>query len=298
MPETESIEAGATPTIASPIFADILCAIDGKEGGFSAVEHAVDLAAEHGRVTFLAVTSYRSGGERRSPAIGPARASEILERAQGIAREAGVPYESEVDPRSPPSRVILDWSSRYELLALGAPASSWPARMLSVGVGNKALEGFTTPLLVARPLGVDRRFGDRMVVASDGLDASRQVVDVAARLAQSQGSDVTLVHARGRESPIKRGDGREQEGALKQQGQALGRAGASGESKLMVESGRAADVIKSAAAAADASLVVMGSRRLHGLRAMGSVSRKVVHQARCSVLLVPPEALARQGATA
>jgi nucleotide-binding universal stress UspA family protein len=37
----------------------------------------------------------------------------------------------------------------------------------------------------------------------------------------------------------------------------------------------------------------MGSRRLEGLRAMGSVSRRVVHQAHCSVLLVPPETLTR-----
>ena len=60
----------------------------------------------------------------------------------------------------------------------------------------------------------------------------------------------------------------------------------------VLEPGRAADVIKSAAAAAGASVVVMGSRGLDGLRAMGSVSRRVVHQARCSVLLVPPESLA------
>jgi hypothetical protein len=35
----------------------------------------------------------------------------------------------------------------------------------------------------------------------------------------------------------------------------------------------------------------MGSRGLHGLRANGSVSRRVVHEARCSVLLIPPERL-------
>jgi nucleotide-binding universal stress UspA family protein len=38
-----------------------------------------------------------------------------------------------------------------------------------------------------------------------------------------------------------------------------------------------------------ASLIVMGSRRRAGLRALGSVSRRVVHDAHCSVLLVPPE---------
>jgi nucleotide-binding universal stress UspA family protein len=293
MPETESMQTQGHAAPAAPIFANILCAIYGKDGGFAAVEQAAALAGTQGHLTFLAVTSFRSGGAQRGPAIGPAQATEILRRAEGIAREAGVPYASEVDPRSPPARVILDWSAQYDLLALGAPASSWPARLLSVGVGDKAIEGFTTPLLVARPLAVDRRLGDRIVVASDGLEASHPVVDLAARLAHSDGSNVTLVHALGRESPIKRGRRREQEGTLKEQERMLTRTRASGTSELLIESGRPADVIKSAAAAADASLVVMGSRRLDGLRAMGSVSRRVVHQARCSVLLVPPETLTR-----
>ena len=37
--------------------------------------------------------------------------------------------------------------------------------------------------------------------------------------------------------------------------------------------------------------MVMGSRRLGGLKAIGSVSRRVAHDAHCSVLLVPPERL-------
>jgi nucleotide-binding universal stress UspA family protein len=295
MPETESTQTRdrAADAGVAPIFAELLCAIRGREGGYAAVEQAAAMAGTHGRLTLLAVTSYRSGGAHRAPAIGPARAAEILGRAEGIAREVGVPYTSEVDPGSPPSRVILDWSARYDLLALGAPASSWPGTWLSVGVGNKAIEGFTTPLLVARPLAGDRRFGDRIVVASDGLQASHAVVDLAARLARANGSKVTLVHALGRESPLKRGRSRGQELTLEEQGEKLKRALASGTSEVLLETGRAADVIKSAAAAATASLIMMGSRRLDGLRAMGSVSRRVVHQARCSVLLFPPEVLAR-----
>ena len=295
MPETEGvgIEERAAPSAAPPLFADILCAIDGKEGGFSAVEQAVALAGRGGRVTSLVVTSYRSGGPHRSPAIGPMRAAEILEHAGQIAREAGVPYAKEVDPGSPPARVILDWSERYELLALGAPASSWPSRLLSVGVGDRAIGGFTNALLMSRPLAGDRTLGDRIVVASDGSEDSQGLVELAGRLARSQGSEVTLVHALGRE-PVKRGPSEERERTLGEQEQRLARAVPSGKSQLLVKSGRAASAIVSVAAAAGASLVVMGSRRLDGLRAMGSVSRRVAHQAPCSVLLVPPEAVAHQ----
>src|SRR5262249_13653433 len=259
MAETESMQTQdrAVPAGTVPIFADLLCAIRGKEGGYAAVEQAAALAGAQGRLTLLAVTSYRSGGAHRAPAIGPARAAEILGRAEGIAREVGVPYTSEVDPGSPPSRVILDWSARYDLLALGAPASSWPGTWLSVGVGNKAIEGFTTPLLVARPLAADRRVGDRIVVASDGLEASHAVVDLTARLAHASGSSVTLVHALGRDMPLKRAHPRGQERAIKEQGESLERTLATGTSEVLLEPGRAADVIKSAAATADASLVVM-----------------------------------------
>jgi nucleotide-binding universal stress UspA family protein len=291
MPETLSMqtEGSAAPARSAPIFANILCAIDGKEGGFSAVEQAASLAGSEGHLTFLMVTSFRSGGAHRGPAIGPTRASGILERAEAIAREAGVPYTSEVDPGTPPARVILDWSPKYDLLALGAPASSWPAKLLSVGVGDRALGGFSTALLVARPLGAERQFGDKIVVASDGQETSHPIIDVAARVARARAANVTLVHALGRESPLKRGRSHDRDGTLQEQERALARTVSSGAAELIVKPGRAGVVTVSTATAADASLVVMGSRRLEGLRAMGSVSRRVVHQARCSVLLIPPE---------
>jgi nucleotide-binding universal stress UspA family protein len=287
--ESTQTQGSPAPPIAAPSFANILCAIDGKEGGFSAVEQAAALAGPQGHLTFLMVTSFRSGGKHRGAAIGPLQGASILKRAEEIAGEAGVPYTSEVDPGGPPARVILDWSERYDLLAIGAPASSWPAKLLSVGVGDKALGGFSTALLVARPLEPERRFADRIVVASDGQQGSRSVIDLTAQLARAA-SKVTLVYALGRESPIKRDRASDQEQTLEDQERTLARTLASGVTELLVKPGRAGGAIVAAATAAGASLVVMGSRRLEGLRAMGSVSRRVVHQTRCSVLLVPPAA--------
>lgn len=42
------------------------------------------------------------------------------------------------------------------------------------------------------------------------------------------------------------------------------------------------------AASRDADIVVVGSRGLHGLQALGSVSERVAHEAACSVLVVRP----------
>jgi nucleotide-binding universal stress UspA family protein len=63
----------------------------------------------------------------------------------------------------------------------------------------------------------------------------------------------------------------------------------SGAGKACIESGKASDVILNAAKSTKAAIVVIGSRRLGGLRALGSVSRRVAHDAPCSVLLLPPK---------
>jgi len=51
------------------------------------------------------------------------------------------------------------------------------------------------------------------------------------------------------------------------------------------------------AAAADGDLLVVGSRGLHGLKALGSVSEQVAHQAGSSVLIVrqPPSQRLNEG---
>src|SRR2546426_11831604 len=98
MPETESIQTEGRATTADESFANILCAISGREGGFAAVEQAATLAGTQGHLTFLAVTSFRSGGAHRGPAIGPGRATEILEGAEERGRGAGAAYTGEVDP--------------------------------------------------------------------------------------------------------------------------------------------------------------------------------------------------------
>jgi nucleotide-binding universal stress UspA family protein len=54
--------------------------------------------------------------------------------------------------------------------------------------------------------------------------------------------------------------------------------------ELEEHEGRAVDLL--AAASESADLVVVGSRGLHGLKALGSVSERVAHQARSSVLVV------------
>ena len=292
------MEGGTEPQLsvpgagAQPVFAGILCAIDGREGGFTAVEQAAALAGPSGHLTLLEVTSYRSEGERRSPAIGPTEATRVLDRASGIAREAGVPFTTEVDPASPPQRVILDWSVAYDLLALGAPAATWLRGLFVASVGDTALGSLVTPLLVARPASADHQFADRILVASDCLEGSDGLVELAGELARAYGASVILLHATGHEPHVRRDGVEQKERRLQEQAHSLQRS-VGDASEVRSKRGHAHDVIIETAKSLGASLVLVGSRRLDGLRAVGSVSRRVAHEANCSVLLVPPETLRR-----
>ena len=65
-------------------------------------------------------------------------------------------------------------------------------------------------------------------------------------------------------------------------------AASSTTSELEERPGHAVDVLTAASDSAD--LVVIGNRGLHGLKALGSVSERVAHKARSSVLVVWPRA--------
>lgn len=266
------------------VFADILCAVDGTHRSYEAVEQAAALAGPHGRLTLLAVTAVGGEGQYRHAAISPERAERVLEHAARIAEQAHVPCTSTIDPGSPPPQVILQQAVQHDLLALGAPTGSVLGTMLIDGVTHSALSSSPVPLLAARelPEGADR-FAARIVVASDGLDGSDELVALVGRLAREHAAGVTLLHAVGVES-------RARPHRISEQARSLD-ATLQGTSDVRVEAGDAPSAILQAAQDTAASLIVMGSRGLTGLKAIGSVSRHVLHEAHCSVLLMPPERL-------
>lgn len=127
---------------------------------------------------------------------------------------------------------------------------------------------------------VDRRFtafAERVLVASDGLEDSEELVRLAGRLA---GASVVLLYATDVENDERTRKIEAQGRMLEEQfGHAL---------QVRIEIGDAAEAIVQAGHESNASLIVMGSRRRTGLKAIGSVSRHVLHSANCSVLLVAP----------
>jgi len=285
MPDTTASPSPEDALRSAYPFGDVLCAVDGTRRSFAAVEQAARLAGPDGRLTLLAVTAERGSGVYSSAVISPQRAERFLESAKRIAERAGVRCEAVLDPTGPPPAVILARADEHDLLALGAPWASWLGAMLFDGVAEAALESFSTPMLAARIVaGGHERFGQRILVASDGLDGSDELVELAGRLAQGWDGRVTLAHVTGVES-------RARPHRIEAQGEQL-HAALGERAEVRVEVGPADEAIMRVASEASCSLVLMSSHRLGGLAStLGSVSRRVVHKAHCSVLLVPPELL-------
>jgi nucleotide-binding universal stress UspA family protein len=121
-------------------------------------------------------------------------------------------------------------------------------------------------------------------VASDGLDGSDALVGLAGRLADARGGSVTLLHMLESES-------RMHPHRIQHQAEQLWVLLGDERAELQIEPGHARDAVIDSARERDVSLIVLSSRRLTGMHAVGSVSRRVVHQAHCPVLLIPPEQL-------
>jgi len=261
----------------SSLLAKPLCAVHGSPGSLAAVQEATELVGRGGHITLLEVTS---GPDRfQSPAILPHDATQNLENAVEIAKAGGVATRAEVDPECPPPRIIVDWAADYSLLAMGAPQTSWLAGAITASATDAAISHLPTALLITRR-SEKQASQRRIVVATDGSDGSDQLIELAAELAEPQAADVVLVHASNHRTRSCDERVEAQAGALRQ---TIG-----DRARVDQRSGKAQEAVIDVATELGASLIVMGSRGLHGLRAIGSVSRHVMHDAPCSVLLVPP----------
>jgi nucleotide-binding universal stress UspA family protein len=149
------------------------------------------------------------------------------------------------------------------LLALGARHSS---RFLGIVLGDTASElvhDGSCSVLLARPQREGAWQPRRIVAGLDGSAPALAALATADELASRVGATIEVVCATS--------------GGSRVEGTWTGR----------VDSW---DATQPAAAlvgrSREANLVVVGSRGLHGVRALGSVSERVAHRAHCSVLVV------------
>ncbi len=257
-------------------FAHILCAVDGSRGSDVAVEQAITLAGPAG-LTFIAVTDVRGAGAMRMSTLGPQRAEDALARAAAAARDAGVGTSTVLRRADDVRDALLEQASHYDLLVLGTHGAKRRAGVLLGDVAATALHRSPVPLLLARPAPHDRVFPKDLLVATDGSEPTLAVAEAAAVIARRHGAHVTLLHA-GFGAPDIR------HGLIEQQALLAERTGV--EPPILELPGSASNVIAETARELPVSLIVIGSRMLTGVRALGSVSERLGQVAPCSVLVL------------
>jgi nucleotide-binding universal stress UspA family protein len=185
------------------------------------------------------------------------RAEALLESVPGAAVQL-------VHGRARDTLGRLADETRADLIALGGRHSHRLAGIALGGVATHLLHDAPQSVLVARPVDDVTSFPRRVVVGVDGSPAARDAAETVTALLDRLGGACRVVVARG---------GKEVGDNLSSQFDGL-EEDARSPVDALVEASREAD------------LLVVGSRGVHGVAALGSVSERVAHQAHCSVLVV------------
>lgn len=257
--------------VAASPFTSVVAGIDGSPEAAEAALQATVLAAPDARVELVAAYNVAApivGGTgagvplyvdeddaRRRAEEAAHRAAKGVGRADAVRTVAsGTAWDVLLEAAHDPGTLLAVGShgvGRLRGIVLGSTATA---------VVHKA----TVPVLVARAAGPS--FPTRIVAGVDGSHESAAAFAVARELAERHGAGLwpVIVHG-GRRIDVTAARaivGRDHEEAT----------------------GDPATVL--VAAAADGDLLVVGSRGLHGVKALGSTSERVAHEAPCSVLVV------------
>jgi nucleotide-binding universal stress UspA family protein len=249
----------------------VIVGVDGSAEGYEAVRQAALLTELRGRLEFLAAyqvvypaapNCFTAGTSLGDPKAYELEAKRSLERARAVATDFDVVVKA-VDQR--PGDALLDEAllERATLIGVGSHGRRRFAGILLGSVATEVIHRAPCSVLVARKGSSPSLH--RIVVGVDGSPQSAAAYAAAAELAARFGAELIPVIAHG--------------------GTTVDRAAIG---VLTAEHVSSPDDPVSALvdASSAADLLVVGSRGLHGVKALGSVSERVAHEARCSILIV------------
>jgi nucleotide-binding universal stress UspA family protein len=251
----------------SALFSRILVGIDGTDAGFEACRQVARLAETDATIDAVVVVHL---GPAVAAALDAVHAADVLEREaedaleRAIAILGGRAHKRYLDGFITPA--LLDELQHFDatLLALGTHEHRRATEILIGGVAGELLHQAPCSVLIARPC-PPASFPARLVVGVDGSPQADDAFAVAQQLAARFGSALRVICA------------------LDGKGVDLERVQLR---TPLVETVERHPVQALVEAARDADLLVVGSRGLHGVMALGSVSERVAHQVACSVLVV------------
>ena len=274
---TTPIETLALTAGAKGVFSRVLAGVDGSLEGIEAARQAALLTEEDGQLTLLAAWELPPPMVATTAFYGPydvdtnllrERALDHLAHA-GEATSALQPAIHKLARGNAPQALVAEAvKDRDTLIAVGSHGLGRPMGIVAGSTSTGVVHDAPCSVLVARFAG--ESFPKKIVVGIDGSIESAAATGAARRLAARFGAELWPVVAYGGEKIDKR------------------------MVEMIVDHHREElqdePVTALLAAASDADLLVVGSRGLHGIKALGSVSERVAHQAHCSVLIVrePP----------
>ncbi len=249
----------------------IVVGVDGSEPGFEACRQVARLASPGARVEAVAVVHL---SDAVHAALSAAEMADQLHLdADDALREAKRILGQTAETTFVNGFAVRELLREVEeigatLVALGSHGHSRLSEMLLGGVAGDMLHEAPCSVLIARRpagRGSGGRFPRSLVVGIDGSEVALHALDAAGELATRFGADLRVIVATG--------------------GKSVNLPAARAQAPLLDElPGRPVPALREAARTAD--LLVVGSRGLHGLAALGSVSERVAHEAGCSVLVV------------
>jgi len=241
------------------MFARVVCGIDGSAESLEALRQADVVLEEGGRLVLVAVVDLSDTVHFQIAPTAIHAARRALAKAEELDRAAVEALEH--------ARSLVRRATDVESIEVAGP----PATCLLEAVADEA-----AGLVVVGTHGRGRMTGIALgSVATRVLHRAPCSVLVARRPPHGDWAPRTIVVG---------ADGSpEADAALRSARELAARLGATVEA-LTIETGRVAHGLVEAAA--DAELLVVGSRGSHGARSLGSVSERVAHEAHCSVLVV------------
>jgi nucleotide-binding universal stress UspA family protein len=265
---------------APAVFERVLCAVDGSAEGRRVGRECAGLMGREGALTLCTVVDPYAVESEAGIFLERALTRRLESALTDLQAEIGAlrPVEA-ILREGPPARMLLAelTAERASLVALGGRTHRRAAGIVLGSVSTAMLHEAPCAVLLARGTAdADPPAQRRVTVGYDGSPAARRALAVAAELCRRRGTELQVLIARAG-APRADRDGQEEEtGEIEPQEIGTG--------KLVEDSREPVAALLSAAVGS--GLLVLGSRSLHGLRALGSVSERVAHRATCSVLVV------------
>jgi nucleotide-binding universal stress UspA family protein len=262
-----------------PVFASILCGVNGTAGSREAARQAAVLGGPRAHVTYLAVTYEIGVGATASATLRHVHGEEAAARARQDARELGVEAQALTLHSSSAADALFRRAADHDLLVLGAGAGSRAAGIILGSTATAAVHRAPVPVLLTRRPAGKATFPKSLLVAVDGTPQADRTLQLSIGLARQHSCRLAIVAPEAHGASDRRTIAREAAEVVV----------ATGLEPVVIDArGLAPAAVCKAAEQVSASVIAIGSRGLTGARALSSVSERVAHEARCSVLVVRP----------